>query len=489
MLCCFGAKPTSSPKVADVADTELSAQPKHAPLTTAFPVTANDALPLKLSPLTLAPDSPDASLKSAPVSVNAIQLPAISAAPRVIALQPKTFDKPVSNGVFKLFWHGYSPIAEQVRIALALKNIKVDLTSWSSDETPPPWFAGTSPVFQLLDGTLTSNVSEIFDILEAHKPIPSLDRAKATDLVAVIQRDLLPSFDRLLLSIDQNEQMTARSKFNAAVNFISGELTSSTGPFLLGSAVTEADVIVAPILRQFPLLTYFRDATFRVSDSLASYVQTLESQHFVQQVVVPLAQLKALYVSTLPKQGPLSLVRLQHVAIRYHLDRSTSQATTILHGSNQAQTLAKGLQQRLMLLVALLRAHGAFEDEVLFLEFEKIKFGCTKGTHDEYERKLLKLESFERVVQQIVGSVAKGQLKKPAKSDEFKAFVESLRNLGNSEKFHMAGEEADLLTLISGQGEAAVVRSIHFNFKPVNEELLPYILEALSPADRAQYIH
>ncbi|KAI8614205.1 hypothetical protein BC830DRAFT_403826 [Chytriomyces sp. MP71] len=344
-------------------------------------------------------------------------------------------------------------------------------------------------VFQLLDGTLISDVSEIFDILESYKPIPSLQRANAADLVAVIQRDLVPSFDRLFQCASQNEQMDARSKFNAAINFVSSSLINSTGPFLLGSAVTEADVLVAPILRQLPLLAYFRDATFRINDTFAAYIQTMEAQHFVQQVVLQLDQLKAIYVSTLPKQGPLSLVRLQHVAIRHHLDRSTSQATTILHGSSQAQTLAKSLQQRLTHLLSLLRAHGAFEDEVLFPEFERVMFGSTRGTRDEYERKLLKLESFEQSVQQLVGSVAMGQLKKPAKSDEFRGFVESLRNLGNSEKFHMAGEEADLLTLISGPGEAAIVHNIYFNLKPVNEELLPFILEALSPADRAQYIH
>ncbi|KAJ3064214.1 hypothetical protein HDU98_012346 [Podochytrium sp. JEL0797] len=401
------------------------------------------------------------------------------------------------KGPHLLFSRGFCPFTEQVRIAFAFKGVEVEFVKWDQSEKLPEWFSfaspdGTVPVMQVSDGSYISNSTEMIASLEKTTPSPTL-RVNTPDVqewTAFIRQSFIPSFNNVLLGCAPSIQAEHRPKLHAALGKIIAQLEGQhDSPFLLGTTFSVADLLLAPFLHRLPLIAFFRGGE-DIDPTLQQYIQTLTSQPHISPILDPLTTLKTAYIKDLPKEHPLSSVRLHHLALKFHLDKCVGTATQMSHGFVQdMRQTAHELETRFAHLLVLLRTQFAMEQEVLFPAVEALVKGVTASLQAEHERNEKLVQRLEEELVPVLKTIGRGFVKL-ARGDEFKGTLEKLRKVALTLKFHMNEEEgllADVLTRFNATEEIELVQKMYFHFKPVNAETVPLILEGLSSQDRMQY--
>ncbi|KAJ3016114.1 UNVERIFIED_CONTAM: hypothetical protein HDU68_012406 [Siphonaria sp. JEL0065] len=408
------------------------------------------------------------------------------------------------KGPYILFSRGTSdPPSELVRLAFYIKKVDVQLVKWKSEEPLPVWFntaspSGSLPIMQFPDGSYSSNIIDMITRFDKDSLTPSLflDALECQEWIAFIQQTFLPHFNSVLVNSNPSVQAESRVRLNDALRKISTQLErNNNASFLLGNAITFADIFLAPFLHRLELVSFFRGINFTSNELLTRYIQTLQSQDFISKssILPSISELKAYYVSTIEKERPASIVRLQHIAIKHHMDKVVSTATQMSHGFVQDMTeSAETLHSRFHKLLQLLRIHAAMEQNVVFPAFLENSTKVIEKLVAEHEREDTQLLALEVEVDKVLERITKlGEAKKFPRSDEFKGFVGSLRNLAVGQRVHMAGEDSDLAPLFSGLSQAeerVLFEKMYSNLEPSNRETIPLIVEALGAPERAQYL-
>ncbi|ORY49128.1 hypothetical protein BCR33DRAFT_714181 [Rhizoclosmatium globosum] len=408
----------------------------------------------------------------------------------------------VPTGTYNLYSRGFCPFTQQVRIALAFKGAEFTFTKLVPNQSLPEWWAEASPdnsvpVLQFPDGSFSNSSAGIIERLEADIPQPSLYPSTAADSKQwsqTLRQELYPAFNKVLMGTNPTVQSEFRPKLTAVIEKIVDQLNARTeGPYFLGKDFSIADLVLAPIMQRLSLATFFRNIEFTFDPVLASYIDTLNETPAVKAVAYNPDEMKKFFVAAIPKMKPLSLGKLQHNAIRFHFDKCILAATNLNHGFvEDAAVTAEGLKKRFKTLLVLVHKHSHFEDSLVYPAIETLKPGSTARASEEHVRDGKMLASFEVALNAALDRIIKGD-KKFARSSDFKGVVEKMRDVWITEKLHMAGEEDVLFEIsqqLSNEKQEELVYNIYIKtFKADNEELLPFIIEGLSPQDRMQYMY
>ncbi|KAJ3117911.1 hypothetical protein HK100_000715 [Physocladia obscura] len=412
-----------------------------------------------------------------------------------------------ASGDYILYSRGYCPFTEQVRIAFAFKNRDLRFIKWAPNDTPPEWFATASPdksvpVLQFPNGSFTNSSAEMITHLESMFPTPSLVptvadgslKDECTEWAKFIRTEFIPAFNKVLMGTNPAIQQEFRPKLKAAVAKISEKLveSSSSGPFLLGDAYMLPDLLLSPFLRRLEVIKYFRGVDFFAatnSEKIKEYVNVLGAQDWVQSVVAPIDEMKKFFVKTIPKMKPMSIGRLQHIAINAQYAKCVSLAESIQKEIDENKTVdvaaAESLRTKYSLIANLIEAHSWFEENLIYPIFEELKPGSSTRAHGEHEHEVPEtnefLQQLSSAVEKIGGDGESG----------FEGLVLKLKALAQSMKEHMDGEESELFPLTAnlGEKEAPLFTKIYFHLSKSNESLLPFVLEPLSQQERMQYLY
>ncbi|KAI9335469.1 hypothetical protein BDR26DRAFT_865818 [Obelidium mucronatum] len=408
---------------------------------------------------------------------------------------------PAPKGPYILHSRGFSAINEQVQLACAIKNVPIQVIEWSTTDALPEWFNiaspnGKFPVLQFPDGSYSTSTLEFLERLEKESATPSffMNAKECQEWIALIRNDFIPHFESVLLDSDAFVQADQRPKLNSTIRKITNQLERSyDSSFLLGNSFTAADLLLAPFLHRLPLLTYFRGIDFS-NTKLVAYVSTLHAQPHVTETLTPLSKLETHYIKTLPRESPLSIIRLQHIAIKYHMDKCVGIATQMSHGFvADMRESSQDLHSRFQNLLFLLRVHAAMEQQVLFPVFESSASKLIAKVLREHEREEEQLQGLEAEVESVLKRIITlGDSKKYPRSDDFKAFVNSLRSLAVGQRVHMNGEEADFAPLfakLTTGEEKDLFKKVYAHLAPRNSKKIPLLVEGLSVQERAQYLY
>ncbi|KAI9335472.1 hypothetical protein BDR26DRAFT_920426 [Obelidium mucronatum] len=458
------------------------AAPQTTPLDTAAPVVPAAAEPSPVADVAATVTETATASTVAPVAA----APQVSAAP---------------VGKYNLYSRGFCPFTQQVRIALAFKGADVNFTRLLPNQALPSWWSEASPdnsvpVLQFPDGSFSNSSVGIIERLEQEFSTPTLYpagiKAEAKEWATTIRQQLFPAFNKVLMGTNPDVQAEFRPKLKAIIDKIVDQLHKREGAYFLGTEFSIADLVLAPILQRLQLVTYFRGLDYFGDVKLQEYIETLNETPAVSSVAYPFQEMKKFFVSAIPKAKPISIGKLQHTAIRAQFDKCISEATNLSHGFVEDPAVtAVALQKRFKSLVTLVRKHSHFEDHLLYPVFDSMKPGATARPVKEHVELEATLDSFEPLFVSALERIVKGE-NKFGRSDDFKGLLNKLRDVAIESKIHMHSEELDIAPIaqtLDAEKEGELVAQIHREFKSINDEMLPFILDGLAPEDRMQYLH
>ncbi|KAJ3016658.1 UNVERIFIED_CONTAM: hypothetical protein HDU68_012096 [Siphonaria sp. JEL0065] len=445
-----------------------------------------------------------------PVVASVVEVAAAAAEPTPVVAQTVAQPTEVvssaapapTNAAYNLYSRGFCPFTQQVRIALAFKGVETTFTRLAPNDPLPVWWNDASPdnsvpVLQFPDGSFSNSSVGIIERLEAEIPTPSLlpgDASIVKQWAGTIRQELFPAFNKVLMGTHPDVQAEFRPKLKAIIEKITDQLESrmsDQGPYFVGAEFSLADLVLAPILARLELIAFYRGVEFS-NPTLLAYIQTLDSHSAVSSVAYPYDDMKKFFNNAIPKQKPISIGKLQHTVIRAQFEKSILAATNLSHGLvEDAAVTAKELQARFKTLATLVRKHSHFEDKIVYPVFEQLKSGQTVRAQKEHQDLDSAIDSFEPVLIAALERIVKGE-SKFGRCDEFKSILNKLRDLSIESKIHMHQEEADMFALsqaLTAEQEEELVFNIYKEFKPINEVILPFILEGLAPYDGAQYLY
>ncbi|KAI8609690.1 hypothetical protein BC830DRAFT_1085294 [Chytriomyces sp. MP71] len=415
----------------------------------------------------------------------------------VTAVQPVSRSAPVA-GTYALYSRGYCPFTQQVRMAMAFKGIQGTFTKWGPNDTPPEWFKtaspdGSVPVLQFPTGEYTNSSAAMIERFQTDVASPTLypgDVEACNAWAKTIRTEFCPAFNKVLMGTNPQVQAEFRPKLQSALKKITDQLAVTSGPFLLGNEFSIADLLLSPFLRRLQLITFFRGIPF-TDAKLQAYIDTLEKQPFVAKVAYDIEEMKRFFVKAIPKQKPMSLGRLQHIAIRKHYETANALATSLANGTvTDVPAVAAQLKEQVRLLVLLVQAHASFEENVIYPVFEEASSGSTSRAHAEHVHEGPLLIALGQEVAEVVDQITAGGASVVA-GDAFAAVRAKLEASGKEAVDHMAGEEQHLFPLTSNLGdkELPLVANIFLDGESTADQVLPFVYKALTPQERMQYFH
>ncbi|KAJ3385088.1 hypothetical protein HDU84_002456 [Entophlyctis sp. JEL0112] len=408
-------------------------------------------------------------------------------------------DTALSPQQYRLYSRGYCPFTQQVRMAFALKGVDFEFVKFGMSDPAPDWFKAASPdntvpVLQFPDGTYTNSSAEIIEHIDATFPEPPLSPdAVKEDVVAwvkMIRTELIPSFNKTLMGTNPVVQAEFRPKLNAAVSKIVTQLKSKRTHFLVSDAYTLPDLLLSPFLRRLTLVEYFRGMKFDDPELLA-YVAKLEHMPNVSKFAYPLPELKAFFVKAIPKMKPLSLGRLQHVAINKHYAAAVALANELAAGTApNAAEAAKALKEKFRLISVVIDKHSSFEDNLIYPTFERLFADgpqTTSRARGEHGHEGAAKMEFQVRFDALMDRISSGE----DCGEETKTIATELQKLAGDMRAHIDGEEKDFMSYVANLNdeENPLVVQIYFHIKDANEDILPFVLQALTAQERMQYMH
>ncbi|KAI8810003.1 hypothetical protein BJ742DRAFT_801842 [Cladochytrium replicatum] len=409
-------------------------------------------------------------------------------APQSFPYSRRTMSVDVS---YKLYSRGYCPFTQMVRVALNHTNTPYTFTK---DGQAPDWFAAASPdnsvpAMKLPDGTLTNSSVKMIRLA---KGADALLIEGAQEWEEKVRMNVVGPFVKVMSSPNPMIQAEERPKLIRGIKMITEHLESrTTGPWFLGSTYSSVDVVLSPVLHRVPLLKYFRGLDISNS-TLTAYTTVLESHPPFASVAYPLEQLKKAFIMGLPKQKPMSIGRLQHIAIRAQYDKCVALHDEVASASTYeaGAKIARELSRRAITLTLLIAKHAGFEENVVYPVFEEIQSGATARAHHEHEHDGPVLQEFEDMYTTAAQSIPNGgdlELIKAAYAP-LRAKMAAWREEMIA---HMDGEEKELMSLTFqlGDKEIPLFKNIYKCISDENEKLVPFVLEFLSPQERMQYMH
>ncbi|KAJ3075499.1 hypothetical protein HDU99_001522, partial [Rhizoclosmatium hyalinum] len=277
----------------------------------------------------------------------------------------------------------------------------------------------------LPDGTFSGNASEILlriahDVSEPSLFVHSEEFQEWTNFV---HDQFVPAFNSVSFNPSATIQASAQPKLNVAVQRVVAQLDSQPdSPFLFGNTFSLVDVLLFPFLHRLSLITYFRGLQFN-NDTLSKYIQGLANLPFVAKVSPSIEELKAFYAKTLTFDRPLSIIHLQHVAIKSLLDKTLGVVTSMSHGyAGAMKSASTDADSRFKSLGVVLRSHSTMEQEVLFPALKASAPKLVSKYQLDHERDEATLASLESDVKSAVTRIGRGDVKYP-RSEDFKDFV------------------------------------------------------------------
>ncbi|KXS12218.1 hypothetical protein M427DRAFT_137451 [Gonapodya prolifera JEL478] len=316
------------------------------------------------------------------------------------------------SGGYHLYSKGFCPFTQMARIALTASSVPHEFTRYQPQESFPDWWKtaspdGTFPVLQLPDGSYTNSSAKMIVIASEAKgaDAPSLypeDRVEDVKTwEAKVRPGLVQPALKVLMAANPDIQAEFRPKLKEALALVTEQLKSRPEvTYFLGTQTpTSVDAIVYPVLQRLPLIAYFRGVTFS-NDTIDAYVRFLESNTSFTSTSYDMQQMKQFFIKTLPKMKPMSMGRLQHMAIRRHYDKAL-QLHKELEGlgdgeEERAKEIAKELTRRVTTLVLLIQTHASFEEEVVYPVFEEMTPGSTSRAHSEHTHDVAVLAKFDK---------------------------------------------------------------------------------------------
>lgn len=281
-----------------------------------------------------------------------------------------------------------------------------------------------------------------------------------------------------------------RPKLIAAIDKIEAALgqNSTEGPFFFGSKWNAVDIILAPFIVRFPFLKYFREFTGLSAKHVRTlaYIEAISSNPEFQKVAFSYSQVLAFYKERVMILPTFSGNTLQHQAIRFRTSQIEELVKSMPADSNSS---LNQLQEIWKKYVELIEAHSQYEEHVLFPVVEEKKEGVSKHAVDDH---LLIVKLFQRISRGI-NKIKKKDLNSESRKKKIKKLEKLIIKNTKLQTEHMAGEEGEILPVakdIQPADQVPITKKIFHNSKEeVNQSILPFILDSLTPPEADQYVH